>query len=114
MDNQAPEQDNDVQPQVVSETTADKIDPEMMHAFGLQEGRSLMTFLEQAKCPALVIAAIDTVPLEDGGYNIFRSALGTSEAIINLIVWLQSEVMPKLAEQSKTYELQAAEAQAKG
>lgn len=84
------------QPIEVTAISQDKIEPEMMHAYGVREGQALLEFLKDAKCPALIFAAIDTVPREDGGYNIVRSALGTQDAILQLFVWMQSEVLPAI------------------
>lgn len=78
------------------------LDNELLAATARQEAANLNTFLAEAKMPALVVVAIDTVPTTDADgneqYQHFQSVCGTPEAIIQLIAWLTGNIVPLLAE----------------
>lgn len=94
-------QDFDAAPPVDDgEHKAKAIELEMIAPNAVQEAKNLVEFLSKAKVPALVIAAIDTQPEigPDGGerYATFQTAIGTTDALVQLIAWLTGNVMPAL------------------
>lgn len=84
------------QDQTLQGRIVDKIEPEMLKSFSLREARALVEFLESSTCPAVIVAAVDTVPNENGENAIFSSALGSKGVIMNLLLWLQAEVISKM------------------
>ncbi len=72
---------------------------EELPALAKKEAAGLVEFINAAKIPALVIAAFDAEQTEldvKPAYRSFTSAVGSPEAIVNLVAWLSATVMPAL------------------
>jgi len=75
------------------------IEPAEMREVAAKEADAFVKFIAESKVPALVVIGIDTVPdVVDGAekHKNFSAAVGTPDAIINLIAWLTATVVPAL------------------